>query len=128
MFFTHSASLSPKWRGTHGLQPEILGYWDDLAAEFDLRRCISFNTAAISATWDNNSQVWGIVTKNSSGEEHTTRAKVLVSAAGFLEIPRMPDIPGLETFKGAMFHSGKWDHSVDLTAKRVAVIGYGASA
>ncbi|KAF9024211.1 FAD/NAD(P)-binding domain-containing protein [Hymenopellis radicata] len=128
MFFTHSASLSPKWRGTHGLQPEILGYWDDLTTKYDIRRCISFNTAVTSATWDDNAKVWSIATKDSCGEEHTTRAKVLVSAAGFLEIPRMPDIPGLDTFKGAMFHSGNWDHSINLTGKRVAVIGYGASA
>ena len=63
-----------------------------------------------------------------SGIHTTTYAQILVSAHGILHIPKMPLIPGLDTFKGQLFHSSKWDTSLDLSGKRVAVIGNGSSA
>ena len=61
-----------------------------------------------------------------SGQEYV--AQFLISGAGALHIPSLPDIPGLEDFRGPAFHTAQWDHDVDLTGKRVAVIGTGASA
>ena len=67
-------------------------------------------------------------TEIESTEEQTDEADILISALGILEVINYPNIPGLETFKGSLFHSGAWDHGVDLKGKRVAVIGNGASA
>jgi len=82
-----------------------------------------FDTTVEDATWDDDAQHWRVVT--SAG---TVTADLLVSAAGALSDPKMPDIDGIETFQGEVFHSARWDHSADLAGKRVAVIGTGASA
>ena len=76
------------------------------------------------AHWDDSEYRWHVFTE--SGSEYV--AQFLISGAGALHIPRMPDIEGMDEFRGAAFHSAQWDHSVDLTGKRVAVIGTGASA
>src|SRR5207247_11199016 len=76
-----------------------------------------------SAAWDADAAVWRIET--SSGP---TNANVLVSAAGVLSDPKMPDIEGIESFGGEIFHSAEWKHDYDLTGKRVGIIGTGASS
>lgn len=63
-----------------------------------------------------------------SGEQQFIRTKILISASGILGKPRMPDIPGIASFKGEAFHCGNWDTNVSLTGKKVGVIGNGASA
>ena len=76
------------------------------------------------AHWDDDENRWHVFTAD--GREYV--AQFLIWGAGALHIPSMPDIEGRDEFAGAAFHSAEWDHSVDLTGKRVAVIGTGASA
>jgi cation diffusion facilitator CzcD-associated flavoprotein CzcO len=121
----YSLSFEPKadWSRMYPQQPEIQDYLKGVAEKHKLREKIRFNTVFTEARWDEAGTVWHITT--STGR---ITARVLVSAIGALHIPATPALKGLETFAGQKFHSAAWDFGVDLAAKRVAVIGTGASA
>ncbi|KAJ7612203.1 hypothetical protein FB45DRAFT_760076, partial [Roridomyces roridus] len=128
-FYSLSTDLNPDWPSTHGSQKETHEYWRKLTAKYQLYPRITFNREVVSAEWNPKEEQYHIVTKDvGSGETFTTTAKILISALGLLEMPRFPDIPGIASFKGEVFHSARWDTGVDLRGKRVAVIGNGASA
>jgi cation diffusion facilitator CzcD-associated flavoprotein CzcO len=126
---SHVYSLSfahnPHWSRTYSHQPEIHRYLQRVARDEDLLRHIRFHTELIDAAWRDDEQGgrWEIDT--STGP---LRARAVVGAAGPLVEPRLPDVPGLVDFEGEVFHSARWNHDVDLTGKRVAVVGTGASA
>ncbi|TFY83518.1 hypothetical protein EWM64_g500 [Hericium alpestre] len=122
-WYSLSTDLKPDWRASHGTQPEILDYMHAITAKYALREHCVFNTVVISATWDKVQQLYIIVTKNlRTGETKETRAKILISAGGVLSEPRMPDVSGIEDFRGDAFHSARWRHDVDLRGKKVAII------
>ncbi|KAJ6470531.1 FAD/NAD-P-binding domain-containing protein [Mycena sanguinolenta] len=128
-FYSASTDLNPNWSVTHAPQPEMFEYWRKLTAKYDLYRQIVFNRSVVSAEWNIKEQLYHIVTEDvQSGARFSTTAKILISALGLLNIPRYPNIAGLSSFKGDMFHSARWNTGVDLRGKRVAVIGIGASA
>ena len=117
------------WTHSHGLQPAIQAYWVGLAQKYKLYPHITFNHAVISAEWDSSAQVYHITGRNTiTGEEKTVTANILISAVGLLDEPRYASIRGVGEFKGEMFHSARWNETVELAGKRVAVIGNGASA
>ena len=121
--YSFSFALNPEWSRSFSPQPEIQAYLREVAAGSGVLDRFRFETTVEDATWDDDARRWSVVT--SAG---TVTADVLVSAAGALSAPKMPDIDGIETFQGEVFHSAQWDHDCDLTGKRVAVIGTGASA
>ncbi|HEX6447715.1 MAG TPA: NAD(P)/FAD-dependent oxidoreductase [Streptosporangiales bacterium] len=114
---------NPGWSHSFSRQPEILAYLRDCARRYGLMPHVHLGHEVLEASWDDAAARW--VVRTTRG---TVRARVLVSAAGPLSDPALPDIPGLDAFAGTLFHSGAWDHGHDLTAERVAVIGTGASA
>src|SRR5271169_1182874 len=122
----YSFSFEPKatWSKLFSPQPEILDYLKGVTDKYGLRRYIQFNSLADRAYWDDDEYRWHVFTTD--GREYV--AQFLISGAGALHIPSIPDIEGREEFAGPAFHSAQWDHSVDLTGKRVAIIGTGASA
>jgi cation diffusion facilitator CzcD-associated flavoprotein CzcO len=122
----YSFSFEPKatWSKLFSPQPEILDYLQGVADKYGLRRYIRFGQKVSRAHWDDGEYRWHVFTE--SGDEYV--AQFLISGAGALHIPRTPDIEGISEFRGPAFHSAEWDHSVDLTGKRVAIIGTGASA
>lgn len=122
----YSFSFEPKsdWKHMWSFQPEIQDYLLGVAAKYGLRRHIHFDSHVDRAHWDDEELRWHVFT--TGGQEYI--AQFLVSGAGGLHIPLIPDIEGRESFAGAAFHSAQWDHSVDIRGKRVAVIGTGASA
>jgi cation diffusion facilitator CzcD-associated flavoprotein CzcO len=122
----YSFSFEPKagWSQMFSPQSEILDYLKGVTDKHGLRRHIVFNSLVERAYWDDAAYRWHVFT--ASGQEYI--AQFLISGVGALHIPSTPDIPGLDEFGGAAFHSAQWDHTVDLTDKRVAVIGTGASA
>ena len=122
----YSFSFEPKatWSKLFSPQPEILDYLRGVTEKYGLRRYIRFGEKVSRAHWDDSEYRWHVFTE--SGEEYV--AQFLISGAGALHIPSMPGIAGMDEFRGAAFHSAQWDHSVDLTGKRVAIIGTGASA
>ncbi|PFH53522.1 hypothetical protein AMATHDRAFT_54678 [Amanita thiersii Skay4041] len=127
-FFSLSTDLHD-WPSTHGLQDEIFEYWHHLGNKYDIGQHIVFNHQVVAAEWDDQKQLHRISLKNTiSGETSETEAQILISATGVLDIPRWPDYPGLDSFKGTIFHSARWEKDVSLKGKRVAVIGNGPSA
>ena len=121
--YSFSFAPNPDWTHTYSAQPEIERYLRAIADRYGLRPHIRLGHEVTSATWDESDGRWRLQTARG-----TLRAHVVVSATGPLSAPRIPDLPGLERFEGAAFHSARWDHGVDLDGKRVAVVGSGASA
>jgi cation diffusion facilitator CzcD-associated flavoprotein CzcO len=122
----YSLSFAPKadWSRRFAPQAEIHQYLEYVARDFDVLPHVRFRTEVEAAAFDEERGTWRLAL--SGGGEH--EADVLVAATGQLSRPSTPAVPGLERFEGAMFHSAQWDHGHDLTGKRVAVIGTGASA
>jgi cation diffusion facilitator CzcD-associated flavoprotein CzcO len=121
----YSYSFAPKtdWSRRFPPQGEILDYIRNSADKFGVTPHIRFGTELVGATFDEDAGLWRI--RTTSGE---LAAQVLISACGQLNRPTLPGIKGRDTFAGTSFHSARWDHDYDLTGKRVAVIGTGASA
>src|SRR4051794_24682497 len=122
--YSYSYELNPWWSRTYATQPEILRYLERCTDQYGVRPHIRMNTGITEARWDEGDQQW-LLTAD-TGE--TFSADVLVSGLGMLNVPHLPDIPGMERFRGRMFHSSRWDHSKSVAGERVASIGTGASA
>ncbi len=125
----YSYSFEPNhfWPQHFSTQPVLLDYFRGVAQRYGIREKVRFRTVVEEMAWDEGRALWKVRLKTPSGIEHV-EAKAVVTAVGQLNRPRFPDIKGRETFKGPAFHSAEWRHDVDLTGKRVAVIGTGASA
>lgn len=122
--YSYSFEPNPSWSRAYGGQAEILAYLEHCADKYSLRPHLKFGQHVESATFDEMTGTWHITT--GAGERFEARALLLGNGA--LHLPALPDIPGLDSFRGKRFHSAEWDHDYDLTGKRVAVIGTGASA
>ncbi len=126
-FYSFSLSPNPDWPEFFSKGPELIAYLNRIADEFGIREDIRFSEEIKRAEYDENSCEWKIETETASGQFSSLRAKVFVSAVGALNRPSIPNLPGLDSFKGPKFHTARWDHSVDLTGKKVAMIGTGAT-
>ncbi|MET7366160.1 NAD(P)/FAD-dependent oxidoreductase [Streptomyces sp. NPDC005566] len=122
--YSFSFAPNPDWPRTFSGQEHIRAYLEHVADTFGLRPHLRFNHEVTVMRWDGDELHWVIEAANGA----TVTADVVVSATGPLSDPKLPDIPGLAEFPGKVFHSARWDHDYDLTGKRVAVIGTGASA
>ncbi|MFJ5777857.1 flavin-containing monooxygenase [Streptomyces sp. NPDC093094] len=121
--YSFSFAPHPDWPRTFSGQEHIRAYLERVTDTFGLRPHIRFDSEVKLMTWDTGKLLWHIETSSGS-----LTADVVVSATGPLSDPKIPDIPGLDTFPGKVFHSARWDHDLDLTGKRVAMVGTGASA
>lgn len=122
--YSFSYELNTDWSKSFSGQEEIWAYMRKVADDKGIRPYIDFGVEVTGAVWDEDRQRWTVNT--TSGETYDCR--VLVAGVGGLHIPNLPEIDGADTFDGPAFHSASWDHSVDLTGKKVVVIGTGASA
>lgn len=122
--YSFSFEPKPDWRHMWSLQPEIFDYLKGVADKYGLRRYVRFDSHVERAHWDDDESAWHVFTAD--GDEYV--AQFLISGAGALHIPLVPEFAGLDEFEGESFHSAQWNHDVDITGKRVAVIGTGASA
>src|SRR4051812_33570473 len=121
----YSYSFKPHdWTRTHAKQAELQKYLEETVDEYGLRPHLRLGVAVESATWDDDRHVWTVRLDDGTADE----AHVLVSAVGFLNVPRYPEWPGLDDFEGPKFHTARWEHQHDLTDKVVAVVGTGSSA
>ena len=122
----YSLSSAPKWpwQSRYGSRPEILAYLEDFATRNDLMPHIRFGAEVISAQWDDEPARWVLRLRDGS----KLVAHQLVLAAGGLHIPNIPEIDGLEGFRGEVVHSANWREEMRLDGRRVGVIGSGASA
>ena len=115
------------WPQYFSTQPVLLEYFRRCAEDFGVLDNIRFGTEVRSATFDEESCRWTLRLRTDDVEQ-TLEATAVVSAVGQLNQPSYPDIPGRERFEGPAFHSARWDHDIELSGRRVAVIGTGASA
>ena len=122
--YSYSFEPKPDWKNPFSYQPEIWDYLKAITEKYGLRRYIEFNSLVDRGYWDDDEYRWHVFTTD--GREYV--AQFLVSGAGALHVPSFPEIDGRDEFAGPAFHSAEWDHGVDLTGKRVAIIGTGASA
>ncbi|GGU18645.1 flavin-containing monooxygenase [Streptomyces daghestanicus] len=122
--YSFSFAPNPEWPRTFSGQRHIRAYLEHVTDTFGLRPHLRFDAEVQRMTWDAEEFRWEIETANGG----RLTADVVVSATGPLSDPKVPDIPGLDSFPGKVFHSARWDHDFDLTGKRVAMIGTGASA
>jgi cation diffusion facilitator CzcD-associated flavoprotein CzcO len=121
--YSYSFAPNPNWSRRFAPQPEIAQYLHDCIERFDIGDWLRLNHEVLSAQWDTDQGQWLV---NTSRGLFT--ATILLSAAGPLSAPRLPSIPGLETFTGTAFHTAHWDQGHDLSGQRVGIIGTGASA
>ena len=114
------------WRNHYATQAELQEYLDYIIDKYDLRRRIQLDTKVSSAHWDQDRKLWSLAIDGPDGPE-TLESQFVVSASGLFSTPVLPEIEGIERFKGKMFHTTAWDHSYDYAGKRVAVVGTGST-
>jgi 4-hydroxyacetophenone monooxygenase len=125
--YSYSFEPNHNWPQHFSTQPVLLDYFRGVADRYDLRKKIRFETEVEEMVWDEARAVWKVSLKTKDGPRKV-EANAVITAVGQLNRPRLPDIKGRDSFKGPAFHSAQWRHDIDLTGKRVAVIGTGASA
>ena len=111
------------WSERYAPQAELYAYLRHVTDRFDLRRDILLETEVTSAVWDEESAWWAALTDTGA----TIRARYLISAAGVLSATNVPDFPGLQSFQGTYVHTSRWPDRLDVSGKRVGVIGTGSS-
>ena len=122
--YQFSFEQSPDWSRTYAPGRELKAYAEHCVDKYGIRSRIRFNTKVHRRRVRRRARLWRVQTD--PGGEVT--ARFLISASGVLTVPKLPDIDGVDSFAGVTMHTARWDHSQDLTGKRVAVIGTGASA
>jgi cyclohexanone monooxygenase len=125
--YSFDEDLQQEWEWTErfATQPEILRYINHVSDRFDLRRSVIFDTRVVSAHFHDAENVWEVSTE--AGEKLFTR--YLITAVGCLSASRIPEIKGLNNYRGKVYHTGRWPHEgVDFSGMRVGVVGTGSSA
>ena len=121
--YSYSFAQNKNWSKVFAGQEEILTYTEKTAHDFGMLPFLRFGIYVKNIEWQEDKKVWFVFTNTG-----TYQANKVISCVGYLHEPIMPNIPGLENFEGEVFHSSNWDHNIDLSGKRVAVVGTGASA
>jgi cation diffusion facilitator CzcD-associated flavoprotein CzcO len=122
--YSFSFELNPEWSRTFAESGEIQRYLLDVVEKWNLRPHLRLGTEIVEARFDEEAGRWTLT----SDAEETFTARVVVSGVGGLVDPAYPDIKGIHGFGGEIFHTARWNHDYELTGKKVAVIGTGASA
>lgn len=125
--YSFSFEPNPDWSEMYAPQDEIRAYLERCADKYGIRPRIRFRTRVAAAEWDAAAGLWRCTVEGPQGVGEIT-ARFLVSGIGGLHVPAKPEFPGIESFGGEVFHSADWNHAYDLSGKRVAAIGTGASA
>jgi cyclohexanone monooxygenase len=122
--YQFSFEQSAEWTRTYAAGRELKAYAEHCVDKYGLRHKIRFNTKVLGATFDDDEHLWRIELDDGA----PLTARFLINACGVLVTPNLPDIDGVDSFAGVTMHTARWDHAQDLTGKRVAIIGTGASA
>ncbi len=122
--YQFSYELKPDWTRVFARGAEVKQYVDDYVAKYGIRPHITFDSDVTERTWDEDEHLWRLML---NGEREVT-ARFVVSAIGAFIDPKPVELEGLDSFQGKVIHSARWDHDFDLTGKRVAIVGTGASA
>ncbi|MGI8334538.1 flavin-containing monooxygenase [Actinomadura scrupuli] len=126
-FYCYSFEPSDHWTEFFARQPELQSYFHNVMTKHGIEPHVRWETEVLGAEWDDDRAVWSVRIRSRDGAEETLVARAVISAVGQLNRPSIPPIPGRDDFAGPAFHSARWDHDVDLSGRRVALIGAGAS-
>jgi len=121
--YTYEFAPNPEWSGYFAPGPEVQAYFEKVVADFQVMPIINFNSEVIRCTWRDASGDWQVET----ADGRIAEAEFIIAATGVLHHPKIPDIAGLDDFKGVKFHSARWDHKVPLEGKKIGVIGNGST-
>ncbi len=127
-YYSLSWEVNADWTSYYPQGAEYQRYLVALADKYKLRERTRFGTEVETLWWDADRNQWQIHSVDADGRRDVSYASVVITAAGYLNRPRWPDVPGRETFAGTSIHSAKWDPSLSLTGKKVAIIGAGCTA
>jgi cation diffusion facilitator CzcD-associated flavoprotein CzcO len=120
--YSYSFALNPDWSHQFAPGPEIQAYFEDVARRYEVAERIQYGKEITRCTFENGR--WQIESADGSRDV----ADVVIAATGVLHHPNIPDIEGVESFDGKVFHSARWDHDVKIAGKRVGVVGTGSTA
>jgi 4-hydroxyacetophenone monooxygenase len=126
-FYCYSFEPADHWTEYFSQHPELRAYFERIMNKYGIGEHCRFDTTVESATFDDGTGRWSVAVRGADGSTEVLDARAVISAVGALNIPKLPDIPGAETFGGPSFHSARWDHSVDHRGQRLALIGAGAT-
>ena len=126
-FYCYSFEPNNDWTHFFAEQHELQAYFTDVMTKHGLNQHVRWNTEVVAAEWSDHDGMWNVSLRSADGQTGTVRVRALITAVGQLNRPYIPEFDGADSFEGPSFHSAAWDHSVDLTGKRVALIGAGAS-
>jgi 4-hydroxyacetophenone monooxygenase len=126
-FYCYSFEPSNDWTHFFAEQPELQQYFTKVMDKYGLGDHVRWQTEVVAAEWDDEDGMWTVTVREPDEGLTTMRARAVITAVGQLNRPYLPQLEGATSFRGPSFHSAQWDHSVDLTGKRVALIGAGAS-
>jgi 4-hydroxyacetophenone monooxygenase len=124
--YTHLFSYDYPFPWGYSPRDENLKYFRWVADNFEIRENIEFNTEVLSMIWDDDAKIWNLGTQGPGGSR-TEQFNAVISCVGFLSRPQLPAIDGLDSFAGTACHSAAWPEGLDITGKRVAIVGSGAS-
>jgi len=115
------------WSEYYCQQPELRAYFDTVVDRYGLRSHCRFGTTVTEATWDEERNLWHMALAGADGAGDALDARFLISAVGSLNLPRLPQIDGMEAFGGPSFHSARWPEHLDISGTNFALVGAGAS-
>lgn len=122
--YSYSFEPNPYWSRLFAPGAELKKYAEHVADKYDLRSSMRFDTVVTGAVWDEDTKRWNVALEGGA----TVSGTYLFTATGFLSQPKMPEIDGIESFKGTVIHTTAWDDSAELQGKRIGIIGTGATA
>lgn len=125
--YCYSFEPSDHWSEYYCQQPELRDYFVGVVEKYGLAPHGRFGTTVTALAWDEARARWRVEVRNPDGTPEVLDARFVVSAVGSLNLPRYPDIPGMDSFAGPAFHSARWPEDLDISGSRFALIGAGAS-
>lgn len=125
-FYCYSFEPNNDWTHFFAEQGELQDYFTQVMDKYGVAEHVRWNTEALAAEWDDAEGMWSVLLGSPDGQTSVS-ARAVITAVGQLNRPHIPSFDGADTFEGPSFHSAAWDHSVDVTGKRVALVGAGAS-
>ena len=115
------------WSEYYCQQPELRAYFQTVFDKYDLGPHCQFDNTITELRWDEPRTLWCVTARDSNGVESVFEARFVISAVGSLNLPRMPDIQGMDSFSGPSFHSARWPEDLEIRGSEFALIGAGAS-
>jgi 4-hydroxyacetophenone monooxygenase len=115
------------WKSHYATQADLKEYLEHIADKYHVRENISLQTELTDASWNADSKQWDVEIRNVDGSLENASANIVISCSGLFTTPKMPDIKGIETYQGKIFHTTAWDHDYDISNKSIAIIGTGST-